>query len=69
MIKQGDHIETDRSDDCKICKYRSICTSGCPVYRVNGKDPQCSIYHKFIPRIYDLLAKERLKLLRDYRIM
>lgn len=69
MIEQGEHIETKRSGDCKICKYRSVCTSGCPVYRVNGKDPQCSIYHKFIPRIYDLLAKERLKLLRDYQIM
>ncbi|MCF0075229.1 radical SAM protein [Dyadobacter sp. CY261] len=69
MIEQGEHIETNRSSDCKICKYRSVCTSGCPVYRVNGKDPQCSIYHKFIPRIYDLLAKERLKLLRDYQIM
>lgn len=69
MIEQGDHHEADRSSDCKICKYRSVCTSGCPVYRVEGKDPQCSIYHKFIPRIYDLLAKERLKLLQDYRIM
>ncbi len=69
MIEQGEHAETDRSSDCKICKYRSVCTSGCPVYRVHGKDPQCSIYHKFIPRIYDLLAKERLKLLRDYQIM
>lgn len=69
MIEQGEHMEADRSNDCRICKYRSVCTSGCPVYRVNGKDPQCSIYHKFIPRIYDLLAKERLKLLRDYQIM
>ncbi|MCF0072476.1 radical SAM protein [Dyadobacter sp. CY261] len=69
MIEEVSHGEDIRSEDCKRCKYRSICTSGCPVYRVNGKDPQCSIYHKFIPRIYDLLAMERLKVLRDCRIM
>ena len=69
MIEAGEHDEEARSEDCKICKYRSICTSGCPVYRVNGKDPQCSIYHKFIPQCYDLHAKERLKLLKDYKII
>lgn len=66
MIEQGTHLEDMKSKDCSLCKYKSICTSGCPVYRVNGKDPQCSIYHRFIPLIYELQAKERLKLLRDY---
>lgn len=69
MIKQGSHDEDMKSSDCRSCRYKSICTSGCPVYRVNGKDPQCSLYHKFIPLIYDLQARERLKLLQDYRIM
>jgi uncharacterized protein len=69
MIEQGPHPEQNRSADCRICKYRAICTSGCPVYRKNGKDPQCSIYHKFIPQIYDLYALERLHLLRKHEII
>jgi uncharacterized protein len=69
MIEQGNHDEDTKSEDCKKCRYRSVCTSGCPVYRVDGKDPQCSIYHKFIPMIYELQAKERLKLLNKYAIV
>ncbi|MFD1258562.1 radical SAM protein [Mucilaginibacter terrae] len=63
MIASGEHHEGHKSDDCKKCRYRSICTSGCPVYRTDGKDPQCSLYHRFIPKYYELQAKERLKLL------
>lgn len=66
MIEQGSHYEGMKSKDCQSCRFKSVCTSGCPVYRVNGKDPQCSLYHRFIPLIYDLQAKERLKLLHDY---
>jgi uncharacterized protein len=69
MIEQGNHYEDMKSTDCFHCKYKAVCTSGCPVYRVNGKDPQCSIYHKFIPLIYELQARERLKLLQDYKII
>jgi uncharacterized protein len=69
MIEQGLHYEDMKSSDCKSCPYKYICTSGCPVYRVNGKDPQCATYHKFIPLIYDLQARERLKLLADSRMM
>ena len=69
MIDQGSHEEVMKSPDCQSCRYKSVCTSGCPVYRVNGKDPQCSVYHKFIPLIYDLQARERLKLLQDYKMM
>ncbi len=69
MIQQGSHYEDIKSKDCSLCKYKSVCTSGCPIYRVNGKDPQCSLYHTFIPRIYELQARERLKLLRDYGMM
>ncbi|OOQ62198.1 radical SAM/SPASM domain-containing protein [Mucilaginibacter pedocola] len=63
MIASGEHHEDNRSDDCKKCRYRSICTSGCPVYRVDGKDPQCSLYHRYIPKYYELQAIERLRLL------
>ncbi|WP_414617748.1 radical SAM protein [Dyadobacter sp. 32] len=69
MIEQGPHLEEIKSNDCKACPYRAVCTSGCPVYRVGGKDPQCSIYHKFIPRIYDLHALERLHLLQLHGII
>lgn len=69
MIQQGSHYEEIKSNDCFLCKYKAVCTSGCPIYRVNGKDPQCSLYHTFIPRIYELQARERLKLLRDYGMM
>ena len=64
MIENGGHEEDHKSEDCKKCRYRSVCTSGCPVYRVDGKDPQCSLYHRFIPMYYELQAKERLNLLR-----
>ncbi|OJW12495.1 radical SAM protein [Mucilaginibacter sp. 44-25] len=63
MIAVGEHHEDKKSDDCKKCKYRSICTSGCPVYRVDGKDSQCSLYHHFIPKYFELQAMERLNLL------
>ncbi|MVM32450.1 radical SAM protein [Spirosoma sp. HMF4905] len=69
MIEQGSHVENNRSADCKACRYSAVCTSGCPVYRVNGKDPQCSLYHKIIPLLYDIQARERLKTLRDFRIL
>ncbi|MEI7583338.1 radical SAM protein [Runella sp.] len=69
MIEQGSHYEDQKSKDCSLCKYKSVCTSGCPIYRVNGKDPQCSLYHTFIPQIYELQARERLKLLRDYEMI
>lgn len=69
MIRQGSHYEDIRSGDCSLCQFKSVCTSGCPIYRVNGKDPQCSLYHTVIPRIYELQARERLKLLRDYGMM
>jgi len=69
MIENGEHHEDIKSADCQKCKYRSVCTSGCPVYRVNNKDPQCSLYHNFIPTYYTLQAQERLKLLRNYGMM
>lgn len=69
MIEQGSHEEDNRSSDCKACRYNAVCTSGCPVYRVNGKDPQCSLYHRIIPLLYDLQAKERLTALRTFKIL
>ncbi|PKK36851.1 radical SAM/SPASM domain-containing protein [Siphonobacter sp. SORGH_AS_0500] len=69
MIEQGSHEEEKRSADCRTCRYRSVCTSGCPVYRVKDKDPQCSLYHRIIPLIYDLQAQERFKNLQDFKML
>ena len=69
MIESGEHLEEKKSDDCKQCRYRHVCTSGCPVYRINDKDPQCSLYHKFIPKYYELQAKERLYLIQKCAIL
>ncbi|TKT93613.1 radical SAM protein [Dyadobacter frigoris] len=65
MIKQSGNHQDEKSEDCKQCKFRFVCTSGCPVYREDGKDPQCSLYHKFIPLYYQLQGRERLKSLKD----
>lgn len=64
LIDKSGHHEEEKSKDCKKCRYRSVCTSGCPVYRVDGKDPQCSLYHRFIPKYYELQAIERLNILQ-----
>ncbi len=64
MITNGEHHENVKSDECGNCKFRAVCTSGCPVYRVKDKDPQCSLYHRFIPMYYELQAKERLHLIQ-----
>ncbi len=69
MIDKSGHHEEQKSDDCKKCRYRSVCTSGCPVYRVDGKDPQCSLYYRFIPKYYQLQAKERVRLLSQNNTM
>ncbi|MEZ0611376.1 radical SAM protein [Fibrella sp. WM1] len=69
MIDAVSHYEGPRSTDCQTCRYQSVCTSGCPVYRVDGKDPQCSLYHRFIPLMYELQARERLQLLRESRMI
>lgn len=65
MIALGKHDENKKSEDCKRCRYKHICTSGCPVYRKDDKDPQCSLYHQFIPLYFELQALERLKLLHN----
>lgn len=69
MIERGSHPEDNKAEDCQKCRFRFVCTSGCPVYRIEGKDPQCSLYHTFIPLYYELLAKERLKLLKNYTMI
>ena len=61
IIRKGTYYsEENISDECVMCRYRYICTSGCPLERVNKKDPHCKAYKELIPIMYKLLAKERL---------
>lgn len=48
------------STECNACSYRFMCTSGCPIERVNGKDPHCAIYKEIIPRIFKLRGLEHI---------
>jgi uncharacterized protein len=48
------------NDDCKNCNLKYICTSGCPLERVNGKDPHCVLYRELVPIVYKLMGKEKL---------
>ena len=48
------------SSDCESCVYRYICTSGCPIERVDKKDPHCLVYKELIPIILRLRGKERI---------
>ncbi|TAG41327.1 MAG: radical SAM protein [Cytophagia bacterium] len=60
MIGKGKPLVGKRSDDCLKCKYSYVCTSGCPIYRENGKDLSCQLYHEFLPKIYRLEGKQKL---------
>lgn len=51
---------SDLSEECIDCSYKYLCTWGCPIERVNGKDVHCGVYKKLIPRVYSLMGKERL---------
>ena len=61
IIKNGNHYNSQLSEECQNCIYEMICAGGCPVYRVNGKSVECDLYKKTIPSIYKLLAKEKLR--------
>lgn len=67
LIERGSNYLGVRSDDCQTCNYKHICTSGCPMYREEGKDPNCGIYHEFVPQIYRLMGKERLIKIKKMR--
>ena len=58
-LQKGSHYET-ANKDCILCKYQSICTSGCPLEREKGKDPHCVLYKDFIPKIIRLMGMQRL---------
>lgn len=59
IIRRKDYY-SDVSKDCIKCKFHYICTSGCPIERVNGKDPHCEAYKELIPILYRLRGKEHL---------
>lgn len=45
---------------CGECCYKHLCAGGCPLNRKNGKSIYCRIFQEFIPRIYQLIGKEKL---------
>ena len=59
-IEKGKYNLGEFSADCNRCQYKFVCTSGCPMYRENGKDLSCDLYHKILPRYYELLGIDRL---------
>ena len=61
IIESGNHYTGTLSPECDECMYKMVCAGGCPVYRVNGKSLECELFKKTIPRIYKLLAKEKLR--------
>lgn len=67
LIESGAYNEGYRSEDCLECNYRYSCTSGCPIYRVGGKDVNCGLYYEFLPRLYTLQAQERLFMINKVR--
>lgn len=50
----------DVNDDCKKCSLKHVCTSGCPLDRVDNKDPHCEVFKEIVPIVYQLMAKEKL---------
>ncbi|MFA5748094.1 MAG: radical SAM protein [Candidatus Absconditabacterales bacterium] len=60
LISKGKNNLSDLSEDCKNCNHEYICTGGCPIERKDGKDPHCEIYKVLIPKVYQLMGKERL---------
>lgn len=67
IAQRGSNYYTDNkySKECNLCSYKKICTAGCPLERVAGKDIYCEIYKTIIPIIFRLKAKDKLhKLLK-----
>lgn len=60
IIEKGKHFNGELSSECQECKFKYICTGGCPLIRVDGKSPSCDFYKEFIPINLKLIGKERL---------
>lgn len=59
IIQKGMNKIPRVSEECNQCEYRYICGGGCPLERIKGKAPECELYKNFIPKIINLMAKER----------
>jgi len=66
-IHKGNKYLGELSEECDECMYKLICAGACPVYRVNGKSPECELFKQTIPHIYNVLAKERLHNLKKLK--
>lgn len=56
-IRSGYHKHLNLNSDCDKCSCRAICAGGCPLYRVNGKSPQCTTYQNIIRNVVELYEK------------
>lgn len=58
----------DHNPDCLECSFFYICTGGCPLNRIDGKDAHCNIYKAIIPQYLRLLGKERLRNIKEAKV-
>jgi len=65
IIARGNHHNSPLSKECESCKYRYICSGGCPLERVNAKSLDCEIFQEFIPKIYRLMGKEKIAKIKN----
>lgn len=57
-IQKGYKHHGKMHSDCEKCNLQLICAGGCPLYREKGKSPMCSVYKKYIPKLFELYVKE-----------
>ena len=58
-LNRGDKYNQELSYDCQNCSFQLVCAGGCPVYRENGKSKYCEFYKSTLPKVYELIAKEK----------
>ncbi len=56
-IQSGYYKHLNLNVDCDKCEFRLICAGGCPLYRINGKSPQCATYQHIIKNVIKLYEK------------
>ena len=66
ILTKGYSYHNNLSKECDDCNLRYICSGGCPLYRVNGKSPNCDIFKEIVPRLFELVGKVRLKKIKKH---
>lgn len=51
-----------QGEKCGSCKWRYNCAGGCPYDKMeDGRSMNCGLFHQFIPRVYQIQGKQKLK--------